>query len=235
MNLLALSAEVRRRIFEVYFEGRRLRWTAGSSGGGRIASNSVSLLFVCRQVYDESRSLMLATAQIDVTEMVDYEYSVLHPAVFDMSLLRHVYLSIDGPSKFADAEPKWNAHIFRRMPSLRTFTFSYLCSPYVYDTLSLIGEMSKADLDFIEQHPERILGDDYNMNSDGPMQNIELHSVEPFTDRLVTVWKQQQRSYRLVAEFPIVYEGVKRVFGERNFADLIDGVRALTPSPSASS
>ena len=226
MNLLVLPAEVHRRIFEVYFEGRRLCWKAGSSRRGRTSSDSVRLLFLCKQVYDESRSLMLATAHIDVTEMIDFEDSVLHPAVFDMSLLRDVYLLIDGPTEFCD--PKPNTHILRRMSSLRTFTFSYTCSDYSYNTINPVDGMSKADLDFIEQHPERILGDDYDMSSDGPLQNIELHSVEPFTDRLVTIWKQQQRTYRLVAEFPIVYQGLDHSSGTSDLENVTYGVRLLS-------
>ena len=224
MNLLALPAEVRRRIFEVYFEGRRLWWKAGSSDRGRTSSDSVSLLFLCRQVYDESRSLMLATAQIDVSDMTQHEYSVLYPAVFDMSLLRDVYLSIYGPSEFA--APKPNAHILRRMPNLRTFTLSYPCSGYSYNNITPLDELSKADLDFIEQHPERILGGDDDMSSDtGPLQNIELHSVKPFTAQLVTVWKQQQRTYRLVAEFPIIYDSVDESSGTSDLTEITYAVR----------
>ena len=227
MDLLVLPAEVRRRIFEVYFEGRRLWWKAGSSRRGRTSSDSVSLLFSCKQVYDESRSLMLATAQVDITTMIDFGYSVLYPAVFDMFLLKDVYLSVAGPIK------TWKAmsytHLLRRLSGLRSFTFCYDDSVYSYDTAFLEDGMSKADLDFIEKHPERILGDEHGMSSaSGPLQNIELHTVEPFTDRMVTVWKQEQRSFRLIAEFTVTYEGVDESSGTDDLIDITYGVRILS-------
>ena len=222
MNLLDLPAEIQSRIFRFYFEGRRLRWEIGPSYFRRSSWDHLSLLFLCRQIYDESWRLMLGVAQIDITNAADLHYGVLHTSVFgnDMSILRDVYVSIEfRDSSYAD--------VLRRMPSLRTFTFSYDSSAYWFDTALSCDEISKADLDFIEEHPERILGDDYDMSSDiGPLNDIELHAIGPLTDRTVTVWKQQKRFFKLIAEFAVFYDDGTQFPSPFDLTEVRYGVRS---------
>ena len=71
-----LPVEVRNMIYQLLVSGRRLSLVhrLKENPSEPVGSNTrtvASILFVSKQIYTESRSVMLNTAQIDATEMIE--------------------------------------------------------------------------------------------------------------------------------------------------------------------
>lgn len=194
--LLRLPSELRCRVYEVIFQGRRLRWQATSTGlGSTNTAESIELLLVSRAVHDESKAVMLKSAQIDVSTMINHcrQRGQTSPP-FDISIVRHLFYQC----AHAPVSPPAMLAITETVSNLVSLTFAHVPTTvyYILDAHKKI-KLSDSDVEFVRRHPWRILGgsSEWHANSHVPFDRS--------TKDLIDIWEHRARSFNLVSELSL--------------------------------
>jgi hypothetical protein len=187
-SFLTLPVELRHRIYEFLFRGKKLRWLRRFGE----APQFVAIRFVCRQLYEETATAFFHTIRLDITQLVHNYCNIVLP-VFDVGRLRKLVLR----------EPQWamkGSKVIQVMPNLQQVLFQCRSSGYRFRHYwSSISQLPRGQQRIIIKFPWRILGGSAKGDSvfsfwapaaddsDSDFGNIELHpkrKPSPFAQSL---------------------------------------------------
>ena len=204
-----LPLEVRILVYKRLFTGRRLRWEAvGSGQRSTNVAKPTAILLASKQAYDESKSIMLSTAQIDVSVMIRHCQTHLVAPLFDTSLIRHIHYSSNRLTDFTDAL----VTLVKDLSHLSSVTFDYGNGSGYHFSNSHCGDtaLEKLEVGFIKDYPQRILGrepEDEPHYDDGDDPDNQIVFPAFMATRLIQAWEACKRSFILESQVQIYSEG----------------------------
>jgi hypothetical protein len=209
-SFLTLPVELRHRIYQILFSGKKLRWLRRFGEGPQF----VAIRFVCRQLYEETATAFFHTIRLDITQLVHNYYNIVLP-VFDVGRLRKLVLR----------EPQWamkGSKVIQAMPNLQQVLFQCRSSGYRFRNYwSHISQLPRGQQRIIIRFPWRIVGGSAKGDSvfsfwapaaddsDSDFGNIELHpkrKPSPFAQSLIDAWISRERSFDLIATSGVFFD-----------------------------
>lgn len=199
--LLDLPFELRCRIYEFLFSGRRLRWRP-QAPPQRLskAAKPAAILCVSKLLHKESKVIMLKSAQIDVSTMIHHclQRGQTSPP-FDISIVRHILYRCE----YALVAPPVLLGITGTVSNLVSLTCAHApATDYHFQGIFGKVEVTKSDVELIRRLPWPILG--------GSASDAKPCAT---ARDLIDIWEHCARSFKLVSEM-----GVYDVLKEKKFA-----------------